>query len=83
MSTIADRCLQLIARQKAIPVETLTPEQTLEELHFDSLDKVTLVFDIEEEFHIAITDAKLASLRTIGDVIEGIEQETKLRGESA
>jgi acyl carrier protein len=72
MKTIAERCLSLIANQKSLSVETLRREQTLEELQFDSLDKVTLVFDIEEEFHLVISDAELAQLRTLGDIIDGV-----------
>jgi len=72
MTTIAERCLSLIANQKALSVETLRPDQTLEELQFDSLDKVTLVFDIEEEFHLSISDAELAQLHTLGDIINGV-----------
>jgi acyl carrier protein len=73
MKSVAERVLPLIARQKSIPVEQLAPEQSLADLQFDSLDKVTLVFDIEEEFHIRITDAELATLRTVGEIIDGIQ----------
>ena len=83
MSTIAERCLTMIANQKSISVESIQPSQSLEELQFDSLDKVTLVFDIEEEFHLTITDDELASLLTVGDIINGVEQKVTLSAEPA
>lgn len=74
MSNLAERCMFLIAKQKTLPVEEVNPGRSLEDLQFDSLDKVSLVFDIEETFHIKVTDAELASLRTVGEIIEGVER---------
>jgi len=81
MSTVAERCLSMIANQKSIPAESVRLEQSLEELNFDSLDKVSLVFDIEEEFGLTITDAEVASLKTVGDIIHGVTHKTSLMAE--
>jgi acyl carrier protein len=46
----------------------------------DSLDKINLSFEVEERFRISIPDDALNSLRTIADVVTGVE---KLQAEQA
>ena len=53
------------------------PETTLtEELGIGSLQAVSFVMDIEEEFDITIEDAELATLETVGDVLTLIASKT-------
>jgi acyl carrier protein len=69
---ITAQVISLIAKSKSLPPETLTPATTFDELNIDSLDKINLSFEVEELFAIQIPDASLNSLRTVGDVIEGV-----------
>ena len=39
-----------------------------EDLNFDSLEQVELIYNIEKEFNIVITDNEAEELLTIGDV---------------
>ena len=71
---ISDQIITLIARSKSLDPATITPATTFEELQIDSLDKINLSFEVEELFHIEIPDASLNSLRTVGDVIAGVER---------
>jgi acyl carrier protein len=71
---IAQRCIAIIAKAKNIPADTITPETTFEELNIDSLDKINISFEVEEAFEIAIPDEALGSLKTVGDVVRGVEQ---------
>ena len=66
--------ITLIARSKSLDPATITPATTFDELQIDSLDKINLSFEVEELFHIEIPDAALNSLRTVGDVIAGVER---------
>jgi acyl carrier protein len=52
----------------------VTPETTFEELNIDSLDKINISFEVEEAYEIAIPDESLGSLKTVGDVIEGVRK---------
>jgi acyl carrier protein len=70
---IASRVVQIIAKSKALPPESITPASTFEDLQIDSLDKINLTFEIEESFKIAIPDDSLNSLRTVGDIIAGVQ----------
>ena len=72
MQDIADPIIDLIARSKSIPPASITPATTFDELNIDSLDKINLSFEVEELFSIQIPDASINSLRTVGDVIEGV-----------
>lgn len=71
---ITTRVIDLIARSKAIPPESITPGSTFDDLNIDSLDKINLSFDVEELFSIQIPDESLNSLRTVGDVIAGVHR---------
>jgi acyl carrier protein len=71
---ITNRIIDLIAKSKSLPPETVTPASTFEELNIDSLDKINLSFEVEELFAISIPDESLNSLRTVGDVIAGVHR---------
>ena len=71
---IAETVIGMIAAQKSIPRESITPASTFDELQVDSLDKINLSFEVEERFAIAIPDASLNSLRTVADVIAGVQR---------
>jgi acyl carrier protein len=76
MNDIAERCIDIIAKSKGIPANTITLASTFDELNIDSLDKINISFEVEEAFNIEIPDEALSTLRTVGDMIEGV---TKLR----
>ena len=71
---IARIVIGLIAAQKLRPPDSITPASSFDELNMDSLDKINLSFEVEERFHIAIPDDALNSLRTVADVIAGVER---------
>ncbi len=74
MHEIAATVIDMIARQKSIDPATVTPASTFDSLQMDSLDKINLSFEVEEKFNIDIPDESLNSLRTVNDVIEGIQR---------
>jgi acyl carrier protein len=85
MDDIASRCIQIIAKSKSIPPESITLDSTFEELNIDSLDKINISFEVEEAFSIEIPDDALGSLKTVGDVVNGVEmlREKKAAGVTA
>ena len=74
MDDTAQRTIAIIAKAKNIPAETITLDTTFEELNIDSLDKINISFEVEEAFDIAIPDEALGSLKTVGDVVRGVDQ---------
>ena len=71
---IAQTIIGFIAAQKALEPDTITPASTFDELQMDSLDKINLSFEVEERFKISIPDTALDSLRTVGDVVAGVQR---------
>ncbi|QHN02259.1 acyl carrier protein [Granulicella sp. WH15] len=72
MDDVTTRIIELIAKSKSIPVDSITPESTFDELQIDSLDKINLTFEVEDIFSIEIPDDSLNSLRTVADVVDGV-----------
>ena len=50
----------------------ITPETTIEELNFDSLDKVDIVMQIEEAYDISLGEN--LQLSTVGELIAKIDE---------
>ena len=81
MNSIVDECIALIAKQKSITPDQIRLDSTFDELALDSLDRVSLAFDIEEKYEIEIPEDKLGQIKTVNDMITGIEE--ALRQKSA
>jgi acyl carrier protein len=76
MDDIANRCIEIIAKSKSIPANTITLASTFDELNIDSLDKINISFEVEEAFNIEIPDEALSTLRTVGDMVQGVTRLT-------
>lgn len=72
MNDIASHCIEIIAKSKSIPPESIKLDSTFDELNIDSLDKINISFEVEEAFNIEIPDDALGSLKTVGDVVNGV-----------
>ncbi len=76
---LTETVISALASAKHIPREQINLETTLESLGVDSLDKITLLFEIEERLNISVPDEQISGLRTVADVVEGV---TKLAGQA-
>lgn len=74
MDDIQTRIIELVAKSKDLPASGVQMESTFDQLQVDSLDKINLSFAVEEMFGIEIPDENLNSLKTVGDVVRGVEQ---------
>lgn len=74
LTEIEQECIRRIAEIKAVPKESITPDTTLESLAVDSLDRVSLSFDMEEEYGVEIPESKLHEIETVGDVAAAIQE---------
>ncbi len=48
----------------------------IKDLGFDSLDIVTLIMAVEDEYGFTADDDEIAALKTVGDVVSYIEKRT-------
>ena len=80
--TVAERVIRVFADFKKVPAEEITMDTTFEELGFDSLDGLNLVFELEEEFDLTIPDDRVADMKGVRQAVEGIEAllEAKAKG---
>lgn len=69
---IRARCIQLVASAKQIPADSIRADSTFEDLNMDSLDKMTLAFDVEEAYNISIPDNALNTITGIETMAEGV-----------
>ena len=66
---------RVIARQnERLDEARIVPQATLASLGFDSFALVSLMFDLEEEFHVEISDKMLTGIKTVADIIDGLDQ---------
>ena len=77
---IENSVIKVIAKQKNIESSEISSDSTLEALGITSLEAITIVYDIEEEFDVEVKDDTLAELRTVRDIVDGI---AGLRSEKA
>lgn len=71
---VMSRVIRVIAETQRIPVESVKPESTFEELKIDSLDGINIVFAIENEFNVNVPDDAAKSLRSVADMALGVEK---------
>ncbi len=75
MSDIAHRVKEIIAEQLMVDLEEITEDSTfVDDLGADSLDRVELIMEFEEEFGIDIPDADAEKIQTVGEAIAYIER---------
>ena len=71
---LAARVIQVIAKTQHLLPESITIEQTFAELKFDSLDGINILFAIENEFDISIPDDQAVQIKSVREMVEGIEK---------
>jgi acyl carrier protein len=76
---LTNRVLKTIATTQRIPVDRVTIDSTFEGLGIDSMDGVSILFALENEFNITIPDEAAKQIHTIREMVDGV---AKLLNES-
>ncbi len=72
---VFEKMKQILADQLDADIDSITMETDIaEDLGADSLDVVEMLMSIEDEFEIEIPDEKIESLKTVGQVVEYIQE---------
>ena len=75
---IEQQLIAIVRQEKSgIPAELLKPETELGAAGIDSLDSLTILFAIEEHFHVSIPDTAARAIKTFGDMIDAVAAELK------
>ena len=69
---IENEVITAIVRQKKLEAATISRGSTLTELGITSLDAISIVYDIEEQFGIEVPNETLQGLQTVGDVVDSL-----------
>ena len=70
---VFDRVARVIAKAQHIPVESIAIDSTFEQLKIDSLDGINVLFAIEGEFDVDIPDDAARQIRSVREMVAGIE----------
>ena len=76
---IAQRVLRVIAKNKKMVPEELSPGTRFEDLKMDSLDALNMIFALEEEFDINIPNDEAAKMKSVEEAIHGVEELLKAK----
>ncbi len=73
MSTF-DSVKDVLAAKLDIKVDGITPDTKLESLEMDSLDKIEVLFGLEETFNIKEIPHREVPLETVGDLVAIVDR---------
>jgi len=71
-----EKVKSILVEELDLDAEKVTLESNIkEDLGADSLDMVDLIMSIEDEFEIKVAESDAASIKTVGDIVNYIEQQ--------
>jgi len=73
-SPLATRIIEIIATTQHLSVESVTLDKTFDELDVDSLDRLNIVFAIEQEFKTKVPDDQLVTFKSVRDTVDGLHR---------
>jgi len=71
---IQQKLMEIVRKEKSLPDDKLALDTPLADAGIDSLDALTILFAIEETFHISIPDDKARAMKTLGDMVTIVEE---------
>ncbi len=72
---LIERVTSVIAKTQKIPPESVTIDaKTFAELKIDSLDGINILFALETEFGIDIPDESARQVRSVREMVDGIDK---------
>ena len=72
---VLEKMKQILSEQLDADIDSITPETDIaDDLGADSLDVVEMLMAIEDEFDIEIPDDRVESLKTVGQVVDYIQE---------
>ena len=75
MSEIESRVKAIIIEKFGVKDADVTAEANFtNDLHADSLDRVELIMEIEDEFGISISEDQAEKIATVGDAVKYVEE---------
>ncbi len=70
---IEQKLIAIVRDEKDVAEDLLKAETPLADAGIDSLDALTILFAIEEQFHISIPDDRARAMKTFGDMTDIVQ----------
>jgi acyl carrier protein len=67
---VAQKVIGIVAAVKQVSPDTVRPESTFEQLGIDSLDRINILFELENAFDLDIPDEEARSITSVQGIIE-------------
>ncbi len=80
---IAQRLMAMAARRSGAENVAAGPDTPLDQLGIDSLGLAELMFDIDDEFGIEITDEQMLQVKLVSDLVALIERQLSAKAQAA
>lgn len=78
VNMVFEKVALLVSEQLGISKEKVKMESNVvEDLGADSLDVIEMLMTLEDEYGISIPDEKIGQIKTIGDIVNLIEESKK------
>lgn len=71
---IFTKVANIISSNNHIPKETITLDSTFEDLGMDSLDGLTLINDLENEYNITLTNEEVVEIKTVRQAVDTLSR---------
>ena len=72
---VFEKMKQILAEQLDADIDSITLETDIaDDLGADSLDVVEMLMSIEDEFEVEIPDEQIEGLKTVGNVVDYIQE---------
>jgi acyl carrier protein len=71
---VEEKVLEAVAKVSKRKSEEVRLESSFEELGMDSLDRVCLLFELEQAFDISIPETEVQGVQTVQDIVHRLSQ---------
>lgn len=69
---IFNKIVELISSNNHLPPETIKIDSTFEDLGMDSLDGLTLINDLENEYNITLPNEEVVHIKTVRQAVDNL-----------
>ncbi len=76
---LAKKVIGIVAAVKQVSPESIRPESTFTELGIDSLDRINILFELENEFDIDVPDEEARSITSVQGIVERLSSYLQTR----
>ena len=67
---LASKVIAIVAAVKQVSPDSVRPESTFEQLGIDSLDRINILFELENEFDLDVPDDEARSITSVQGIID-------------